>query len=248
MSVPAILLALIDRPGEAFQAIAARARRLWLVPLAFFVVVLVISTFVMADHQVRLQAEVSRYWIEHGRFAEQMPPEAREQALEQFERQMARGASPSLIALSIGAGVVGTVAGWLVWGAVLHYTALLLSSQTSRLDAMFNVAAWASIPLGVGQLVKAAFTFFSGQLPLYEGLSFLVATGTYALDSVNPLFNLLSRLTLWQLASWWLLVAGASAVSAQSRRRWAGIVIGIWVIFAVLKVVPFLVQRRLMGI
>ena len=247
-TLPAILLALVDRPGEAFRAIAARARRLWLVPFAFLVVVMLASTFITADHYARLQAEISRYWIEHGRFAEQMPPDAREQALEQIERQAERGASSSLLALSIGGGVVGTVLGWLIWGAVLHYAATLQGSETSRFDAMFNVAAWAWIPHGLGQLVKAGFTLFSGRLPLYDGLSFLVATGNYPLDSMNPLFQFLSGLTLWQLASWWLLVAGASAVSGQSRRRWAGLVLGVWLLFAFLKLVPLLVQRRFMGI
>ncbi|MDQ7029159.1 MAG: YIP1 family protein [Ardenticatenia bacterium] len=248
VAVPILLIGLVDRPTQTFQAIAAKPRRLWLVPLTLLVLAVLFHTWATADLQTQLQADISQYWIEHGRFAEQMPPEAREEALAAIERQRQEGASSGLLTLSLAAGIVGTMLGWVVWGAVLHYVAKLMGHEGSRFDVMFNVAAWAWIPLGIGLVVRGGFALVTGTLPVNEGLSFLVATGTYARDALNPLFQLLNALTLWQLASWWLLITGTAAVSGIPRRRWAGVVLGIWLLFALLKLVPLMVQRTLMGI
>ncbi|GEM_PF-3768000 len=248
MNVLALLVGLVDRPAQTFKAVAANPRRLWLVPMAVLVITVLFHTFATADLQTQLQADISQYWIENGRFGQQMPPEAREEALTAIERQRQAGASPGLLALSLGAGIVGTALGWVVWGAVLHYAVKLMGDEESRFGVMFNVAAWAWLPQGVGLAVRGVFALVTGTLPLNEGLSFLVATGTYALDAVNPVFQLLNALTLWQLASWWLLIAGAAAVSGLSRRRWAGVVLGVWFVFALLKMVPLMIQRVFMGL
>lgn len=244
------LVGLVDRPLETFRNIAPHARRAWVVPALLMVLIFGVHSVLTSEAQADLQQRTTEYVLTHSRFASQLSPAEREQLLEQ--QRQARGGlfdptSPVGFALTLSLNALGALVGWLIWGGVLYGLALLLGAEDLTFAPFFNVAAWSWLPLGVGLLVQAAYVAWSGTMPIYEGLSFLVASGDPIADLFNPWHTFLTKLTVWQLWSWWLLINGTAAVSRFSRRKAAGMVLPVWFLFAALQVAPTVISSRLQG-
>lgn len=206
-------------------------------PLVLFIIGQAIFTPIAARPSAELGLEMARYVTEESRFASQMTPEQRRQTLEQAEAQSRQGLGPGLL-VGVGAAIVFTAIGWAVNGLAIHGLVTLLGSQTSRPGGMMAVASWAWLPFWVKLLVQSVFVARSGELPRHEGLAFLVTNGNRILDSLDPLYVFLGRFDLWQVANWVLLIIGVSALSGLSRSKAALVVLPLWLVFALVGLVP----------
>lgn len=243
------LVGLVDRPLETFRHIAAHARRAWIVPMVLMLLITGVHAVATREAQAALQEQIVEYTLTHSRFASQLSAAEREQLLQQQRQRggMFDASTPLGFAITLLLSALGVLIGWLIWGGVLYGLALLLGGEDLTFAPFFNVAAWSWLPVGIGLLVQAAYVAWSGQMPLYEGLSFLIASGDPIRDQFNPLHTFLTKFTVWQAWAWWLLINGTAAVSGFSRRKAAGIVLTVWLIFSGLQVVPVVISSRLQG-
>lgn len=246
-AVPSLLLGLIDRPAQTFQQIAQGVRWVWAVPLILLLVGQLLSTAVAAEPAREFGRDVTRYTLEHGRFASQMTAEQRREAIAQAEAQ-AEGTGGLGLVMGVSGAILLTVAGWAVYGLIFHALATLLGSQSTTPGAMIAIISWAWIPFGLRQLVQALFVAQSGQLPRHEGLAVLASSGDRILDSFNPLYAYLGHFDLWQLANWILLIIGVSAICGFSRRKSALIVLPVWVAFSLIALGPLLLGKMVTGL
>nr|WP_290665102.1 YIP1 family protein [Ardenticatena sp.] len=243
------LLGLVDRPLETFHRIAAHAQRAWIVPLMLMLLMTGVHAVATREARGELEAQILEYTLTHSRFVNQLSPAERERLLAQ-QRQRAGMfdiSTPLGLAITLLLSALAVLVGWLIWGGVLYGVALLLGGEDLTFAPFFNVAAWSWLPIGIGLLVQAAYVIWSGHMPFYEGLSFLVASGNPIRDQFTPLHTFLSKLTVWQIWAWWLLINGTAAVSGFSRRKAAGMVLTVWLVFAGLQIVPVVISSRLQG-
>ncbi|MCZ7570432.1 MAG: YIP1 family protein [Ardenticatenaceae bacterium] len=246
-AIPSLLLGLIDRPSHTFRQITRGARWVWVVPLVLLLIGQGLYTAVAAGPAREFGQAVTRYTLDHGRFAGQMTPEQRRQALAQAEAQSERTGSAGLV-IGVAGGLLLTLAGWVVYGLIFHALASLLGSQSTTPGAMIAIASWSWLPLGLKPLVQALFVAQTGQLPRHEGLAALVSSGDRVLDSFNPLYAYLGQFDLWQLANWALLIVGVGAISRFSRRKAALVVLPVWLGFSIIALAPLLLGKMVTGL
>lgn len=222
-----LLISLIDRPGEAFAQIREAPRRLFLVPVAIAVLCLVVFGVISAPHSARLAGELIRQRIA------QLPPQQAQAAA-----QAAVTPSETQIAIStIVGGTLFVVIGWAIWGAVLHFCAMMLGAN-SKPGQMIMAVSWAAIPHALRNLVMAGFVLATGELVTNQGLAWLVASGNLLKDSQNPLYVFLSGLDVFWLWGMFLLTVAVAAVTGFSRRQSLAVVVGTWIGGVILGVLP----------
>lgn len=245
--IPGLLLGLVDRPSQTFQHIARGARWVWTIPLVLLLAGQILYTVVAARPARDFGQAVTRYTLEHGRFASQMTPEQRRAAIAQAEAQAERTGGLGLV-IGVGGSVLLTVAGWAVYGLIFHALATLIGSKSTTPGAMIATISWSWIPFALRQFVQTAFVAQSGQLPRHEGLAFLASSGDRILDSFNPLYAYLGHFDLWQLANWILLLIGVSTIAGFSRRKAALIVLPVWLAFSLVALGPLLLGKMFTGL
>jgi hypothetical protein len=204
------LVSVLLHPRKAFEQIAAQTDAVWLLPLV------VISLAVLAN--VGAAGSIKQAAAAMGEV--QIPPEMQYWPPEQQAQyvQAVRATSGPVFVYVFPAlkGLALVWFGWLMVSGLVH---LILTTLGGRGDigTMVNIVAWAGLPYGVRELVRAGSMLFTRQLIQFPGLAGFAPSG----DDTTSLV-LLSVLALIDLYVIWhivLLVIGTQAGSKLSLTR-----------------------------
>ena len=197
MSVWAVLIAMIDRPGAALANVTIYPRWRWTLPLILMILALAGSLVLTAPLLTVQMRQV---------LSEQMARLPADQAAV-VQAQMARLQQPQVVVgTSFGSSMIATLIGWLIQ-AVLLYFGVLIAGGELEFKRLFAVVPWLSLPFIIELIVQAAFAHSQGHLIVNQGLSYLVSVGKPLEDARNLTYVALSQLTLFRLWHWVLVYA-----------------------------------------
>lgn len=113
-------------------------------------------------------------------------------------------------------GIAAVFLGWLVLGWVLHLVLTLFGGRNSN-QQVLNIAAWATLPFAVRDVVRTLAMANSGQIMTGLGLSGLVTADGELMTAY--LASFLSQVDVYLLWEILLLLVGARLVSTLSRPK-----------------------------
>jgi hypothetical protein len=194
-------------PGRVFAEMAEENRSVWLPPLLLLsvVVLLGVASSGSVKHANAMTGEISlpqdfQYY----------PPEMQERFMQATQ---ATSSSTFLYVLPALLRVSGVWVLWLIMAGLLHLILTMFGSRAAG-GMILNVAAWASVPLAVKEVVRFFYVLISRRLILNLGLSGFAPSGTGNLALLlGAAFALVDVYLLWQIA---LVVAGTKASSGLS--------------------------------
>lgn len=195
------ILALVDRPQDAFAQIARRPGRGWFVPLLVLVVGLAILMAVSAPYAAAVTQEA---------LDRQMTSLSAEQA-EMVRAQAGRFTTPLVVGLTGWFGSVASTAFGIFLAAGILYFLALVSGGEGEFGPTLGATLWAWIPFGLRTLVQAAVVAAQRGLIVNQGLSYLVSVGDPLKDARNVVYVLLSQVDLFSL--WHLVLVYAASRS-----------------------------------
>jgi hypothetical protein len=197
LSLGAVLVGIIDRPGAALANVTAYPRWRWLVPVVLMILALAVSLALTASLLTIQMRQV---------MAEQMARLPAEQA-RLLQAQMEQFQKPEVvIGTSFGSVMVSTLFGWLLQGVLLYFGVLIAGGEL-EFKRVFAAVPWLSLPFAIELIVQAVFAATQGQLIINQGLSYLVSVGKPLDDMRNLTYVALSQLTLFRLWHWVLVYA-----------------------------------------
>lgn len=147
--------------------------------------------------------------------------------------------------LKIAGAVVGQPLTWLLWGGALYLASVFLGRSSSFKD-MFRLTVWAWMPYAVRGLAQTIYIWSSGQTIVNTGFA------GYVIDRSVPQFippgpgtlalaGVLGRVDIFLVWNLILLVAGLRAFTNLPRRKAISAILSIWIVLALLSVVPAIV-------
>lgn len=201
---------IIDRPVATFEAVVTRRGwSIWAVPLLVVLLGFIIVTVVQLPYTV----EVARQQAESQLAA--LPAQQAEAARETMEFTLS---TPFMLATGLGVGIIVLLGGVVIQAAFFYFGALMAGGADASYGSMFNLSAWARLPIAIGYLVQTGI-IMATQSMLNPGFSYLVASGNIMEDVKNPLYALLANLDLFWLWHLGLAVVGLAVVSRMSRGK-----------------------------
>lgn len=239
MTLASIAIAIIDRPGQAMRAAAARPKSWWL-PALLLIVTLAVYTLVTANAQLALANERTAAMLER------VTANMSEEQAQMVREQSGSMTLPTFLATALGGGLVTMAIGWVARGALIHFGSMLLGG-VSRWGATFATALWSMFPFAVRDLLMTVVYATQGRLVEQPGLSFLVSSGDVLADSRNVLVSLMGSLdpfVLWHLV---LLAIAIPAATQMGRGRGVFLAVVVWAILTGLKLIPTLLAGALVG-
>jgi hypothetical protein len=207
--VPAVFF----HPRQTFAKIASQTRGVWLTPILILSLTALLQVLVTGSikQAAALSGEVS------------LPPNFQYYSPEQqaqFQQAMAATSGP--VFLYVFPAIVALFRVWLGWllvGGLLHLVLTMLGGRGDTGAAM-NLVAWASLPLALRELVRAAAMYSSKQLISAPGISGFVTP-----DGGNLSLFLASLLALVDIYLVWhaiLLIVGVRAGNGISSAKATG--------------------------
>jgi hypothetical protein len=131
--------------------------------------------------------------------------------------------------------------------AVFLYFAALVSGGEVEFGRVFTMSSWSRLPFVIDFLTQAGFVAVMQRLVEYQGLGFLVRTGDLWQDARNPLFVLLSQMSLFWVWHLFLVVVGLSVAARFSQGKSLLLVLLYAILALGLTVLPTLLFGRMMG-
>ncbi len=211
-SVWTMLVSIIDRPRQTFEAVVSHPRRKWVLPLVLAAITAIILAWVAAPYTAEMAQNTTLQQLTQNK----MTPDEAQKVLDQtaqFRTPMFLG----LVGSVTGALMVGIV--WVAMAGLFYFLSLVVGAEELTFGTVFNVVAWSSIPLTLRNLVQAAVIGILGKFPVYAGLSALQASGDNLKDAGNPLFALLTFADIFWLWHFSLLVIGLAVCTKFSRKK-----------------------------
>jgi hypothetical protein len=239
MNVIKALLATIDRPREAMQHVAAQPRS-WLLAAILLMASLILLTAVSAPQQITQANERTQAVVEQMKAT---LSEEQARALEGRDMSMTPG---RFWLTAVGLGVLLMVLGWLLRGAVLHFSSMALGGL-SGWGSTFAVGVWSMLPFFVRDIVQAIYITTSKQLIEHQGIAFLVSSGNWLQDSRNLAYAALSNVDLFALWHIILLGIGVSVATKVSRTKGLVLAVIVWAVFLGLKLIPVAIGKAVGG-
>ena len=187
-------------PRQMFANLAGQTRSTWLTPLLFLMVTALLLVF--ARGSLEKQAALSGN-VELPPDYQWYTPEQQAQYMQSVEARQ----GPVFLYLIPGlVAVAGVWLGWLIVSGLLHLLLTLLGGRGDTAQAL-NVVAWASLPLGLRDLVRLFYLLATDQMLTSTGLSGFVdaAQGNASLF----LSNLLGLVDVYLI--WFILLATLGA-------------------------------------
>jgi hypothetical protein len=226
---PGWFLKVFVQPKRTLRDILDRAKPLWLWPVLILTALALLRVIVSGP--IHVQAAQMNAAI---------PPDFEyytpdQQA--QFQSAMAVNQGPVMVYVLPGlAAVLNIWVSWFLLGAILHLALTLNGSRSSNASAM-NLAAWASLPLGLREIVRILSILFSHRLISAPGLSGF-ASGGYA----SAILAQVDLYFLWQTV---LVLLGALHISGMARTKtWIVALTSILIVTALLSI-PALILAKL---
>jgi hypothetical protein len=193
LSLGAVIVGLVDRPGQTLANIVAYPRWRWIFPVIFSIAALALSLALTASLMAAQSQQV---------MSQQLSRMSPSQA-EQVRQQMATFSSPAFVAgVGFVTGLLGLLIGWLIQAAILYFTDLLAGGEL-QFGQIVAAVPWLHLPLALERLLQTAFILSQGKLIVNQGLSYLVSSGNALQDARNLAYVALSQVTLFRL---WHLV------------------------------------------
>ncbi len=155
---------------------------------------------------------------------------------------------PITMGIRAAGHVVSAGGAWLVWSGALYLALILLGQNGLGFGSVWTLVLWSWMPYAVRGVLQSIYMSVAHRPVYNEGLSGLVVDRTpppmmtfnYVIPTTNEkaLASFLARLDvylIWQLA---LMVIGAMALTRLSRRKAVAVVVGIWLVFALVAMIP----------
>ena len=239
-----LLWGMIVKPRATLEYLRERGGRAWWLPALLAVLLAILPILVAAP----ITAQQSREAIAAAQ--EQMPEQMRqEMSEEEMEQAMSMIASPLLTTVfpAVG-GVVVLAVGWLVWAGVLYLAGMALGGR-STFGQMFRMVVWVWLPYALRGLFQTVYILASGQIIANPGLSGLVQETRSISEIVAAppsmgqmvLVAFLSRIDLFLVWNFILLVVGMTVTTRLSRRKAVLVTLGVWLLLTALSLLPALV-------
>ncbi len=262
---------LLIRPGRAFSALAQGNSRGWLL-VGLLVLVFTIAPIIVAAPITRQQIIKTMQRVQTQMVVTPPPGQGRAPTSSQGRGQPPSPqltpdvtnvvANPLFTVFIPGISVlVGVLIGWLIWAGVLHLLAVFMGGR-SAFKTMFAAVVAASLPNGLRGLIQTIYIAASHSLILNPGLSGLVPIGSpdslYKVSAPGTpptltvpvgkmlLHQVLMGVDIFLLWRLFLLGLAVWAVSRLSRKRAYALVVGLWVAFTLLALVPTLISYTMM--
>jgi hypothetical protein len=222
MSVWALLVGIVDRPGTVLANITLYPRWRWLLPVLLILVSLALSLSLTAP-MLTVQARQV--------VAEQMARMPAEQ-VRMIEAQLERFQQPAaVVGTAFATTLVGLLIGWLIQAIVLYFGALIAGGEL-EFKRVWAVTPWLSLPFAIEFILHAVFAMTQGHLIVNQGLSYLVSIGKPLEDMRNLAYVALGQLTLFRLWHWVLV----SALLRKAAKLSDGTAIALTVVYAALGI------------
>ncbi len=255
--VPALrfVFDVVIHPARAFKALAERGSRGWLL-IAIFVLIFTLAPVWAAApimQQKMVEAvQTSMEQFQAGPTSEPGSP-GEPQPRVTPPPEVTRVVANPLFTVVIPSvtGTVVLVLAWLVWAGVLHLLAVFFGGR-SAFKTMFAGVVSASLPDGFRGLVQTLYILTSHKLIENPGLSGLVPLQSEKmLNSMEAaqiplsriiLHNLLGKIDIFLFWRLFLLGLAVWATAQLSKRRAYILVVGVWILFVLLSLIPAIVS------
>lgn len=247
-NVLALLLGVLFRPKATFGYLKDNHKKAWWLP-ALLVMVLTVAPLwaasrpspaaqTMPPDKIEMVTSVDPRVME----TEGMPPESSTSAL------VAGGFN----VLKLGGTVLGTFVGWLLWGGALYLASVFLG-RSSSFGQMFRLAVWTWLPYGLRGLAQTIFMMITGEAIANAGFSgFVIDKGVTSLIPPGPgqlaLASILSRVDVFMVWHVLLVSVALMAFTGLTRRKALTATLAIWIVFALVGIVPAIFGGMVSGI
>ena len=205
-STLSLLPGIVDRPQRTLAQVALYPRGRWWAPTAFLLASLAALAVVsapLASQEVtkELQAQLAALPLEQAQIV---------------QGQLQFFSAPAFVAgVAIATRTLGLLVSWLIAAVILYFSSLVAGGELD-FGRAFAIMPWVWLPYGLRDLVQALYVLLEGKAIVYQGLSFLVATGDRLKDAQALPSLLLSQVDLFSLWHCVLVYAGLRAVARLS--------------------------------
>jgi hypothetical protein len=215
-------------PSALFARV--RERGSWAAPLiALALITMIFGAYV--SHTIGLENVTRRFFDEHPSIANQIPPDKKEQAIQQS------GTPARLATGAIFAGVIAAVVTLII--AVILMVMLSIMDRRPRLPQMLGTVAWASFPITVvGCLMGVLILSFTRDPSELDPQTLLLTNAAAFLDKNSTgsfVFSLARSFDLLAIGQVCLLSLGISKVTGVAMGRALTLVIGLWLMWVLLR-------------
>ncbi len=198
------VLTLFFKPRSTFQAVAGNSGS-WLTPMLVLTLLTLISVFASGwqQSQAAQSGQIPtppdyQYWTA-------------DQQAQYMQSYQSRQGPVFLYGIPALTNLAGAWFGWLVLGGLLHLLVTLMGGRGDTSTSM-NIVAWASLPIGLRELVRALYLFFTQHAIAKTGLSGFVDTSAGGASLfVASLLALVDLYLLWQIV---LLIIGVRSATS----------------------------------
>jgi hypothetical protein len=245
-NVLALLLGVLFRPKVTFGYLKDNHKKAWWLP-ALLILLLTVSPLWAA---ARPSSAVTEMTNEKMEMRDGMDPQMLEGMPPQFESPPP--AANGLNILKLGGAMLGTIAAWLLWGGALYLSSVFLG-RSSSFGQMFRLAVWTWLPYGMRGLVQTVYILMTGEAIVNAGLSgFIIPQNAAAMIAPGPgqlaLASILGRVDVFMLWHVLLVSVALMAFTSLTRRKALTATLVIWVVFALVGIIPAIFGGMLRGI
>lgn len=199
------ILPVLTRPRKAFVELASESRATWLTPMLVLTVTSLLFVLVTGylKTQAAMMGEVTlppdwQWWT----------PEMQDTFM---QAQQATQGKTFMYVIPLVRAWTGLWLGWVLVAGLLHLGSTLLGGRGSMQGAL-NIAAWASLPFAIRDLLKVIYMLSAGHAIGSPGLSGFASSAGFV-----P--QLLSRLDLFVVWFTVLLIIGFAIADGLSRGK-----------------------------
>ena len=160
MQIPAFLI----HPRQGLESLAAEEKPAWLMPMLVLSIMLLLNTFVSGFLQARASAMGDaalpadwQYWS----------PDMQNNYMQAIQ---ATQGPVFVYVIPAVTGLAKLWLGWLILGGLLHLASTLLGGRGS-MGSVLNLAAWASLPFALRDLLRVGFMLIARHPIASPGLS-----------------------------------------------------------------------------
>lgn len=199
------LVSVLTRPRRFFGEMAAESRATWLTPMLVLsitaLLVILVSGYLKTRAAMMGEVQLPPDW-------QWWTPEMQNNYMQ--AQQATQGATFMYIIPLVGSWTALWL-GWVLVAGLLHLGSTLLGGRGSMQGAL-NVAAWASLPFAIRDLLRVVYMLSAGHAITSPGLSGFAMSGGF-------LPQLLSRLDLFVVWYIVLLIIGLAIADGLSRGK-----------------------------
>ncbi len=238
---------LIRRPKAAFRYLRENGGRSWIAVALLVLALTILPVVVAAPITAREAEEAIRLVLEQqAETGQTISPEMQQQATQFSTNPIFTVIFPSIM------GIIGLLLTWLVWSGALHLLSTMLGGA-ENFKQMWQAVVWSWVPIALRGLLQTVTILVTGETIKYPGLSGLVMRDRAAESMPELLANmpttgemvassLLSRIDLFAVWNVVLLVLAVMVTARISGRKATLIVVGVWVVLALLGLIPVLIS------